>query len=65
MNTGNKSHTVVCPDCREKFTLKTQPFLKQRITCPNCWAYLEVVNLNPLRLEWDTIEEEDEELWEE
>jgi lysine biosynthesis protein LysW len=37
--------------------------IAQKVTCPNCWAYLEVVSLNPLRLSWDAGEYE--EVWDE
>lgn len=50
-----------CPDCGEKIDLGPQPKEGQTVTCPECWAYLKVVNLEPLQLSWDTFELEDEE----
>ena len=50
-----------CPDCGEKIDLGPQPEEGQMVTCPECWAYLKVVNLDPLILSWDTFELEDEE----
>ena len=58
---GNKnSNTASCPDCGKKLRMRFNLRLAQKVTCPNCWAYLEVVSVNPLRLSWDTGEYEEE-----
>ncbi len=51
--------TTLCPDCEHEIELGIAPELGQKITCPNCWAYLEVINLEPLELAWEAFEEED------
>lgn len=60
MDSNKKPMEALCPDCGEKFNIRTVPELGQRITCPNCWAYLEIVSLNPIVLEWDSFDPEDE-----
>ena len=60
--------TAECPDCGEKITLRDPVELGQLVTCPNCEAELEVVETNPVELdwvyeEWDEEEEEEEEDW--
>jgi len=57
---GNKRTTTAsCPDCGKKLRMRFNLRMAQKVTCPNCWAYLEVVSLNPLRLSWDTGEYEE------
>ena len=57
------AQTVItsCPDCGEKIDLGPRPKEGQVVTCPECWAYLKVVKLNPLKLDWDTFDLEDDE----
>ena len=49
-----------CPDCGERIDLGPEPEEGQMVTCPECWAYLKVISLEPLILSWDTFELEDE-----
>jgi len=55
-----------CPDCGEKVTLRGTVTLGQRVTCPHCESVLEVVESDPVELDWaydedwDQDEEEDE-----
>ncbi len=51
-----------CPDCEHELMLGTDPELGESITCPNCWAYLIVTNLNPIELSWDVAEDEEDDL---
>ena len=53
--------TALCPDCGEEIDLGSQFEVGLKVTCPECWAYLEIVNLEPLVLNWDTPELEDDE----
>lgn len=50
---------ALCPDCGQELTMRFELKISQKVTCPDCWAYLEVVSLNPLRLSWDTGEYEE------
>lgn len=52
-NTVKKAVVIPCPDCNEEISLGPAPAEGQKVTCPNCWAYLEAVSLNPLKLSWD------------
>ncbi len=41
-----------CPDCDSKVDIGNHPRKGQRATCPSCNAYLEVVALSPVELDW-------------
>jgi lysine biosynthesis protein LysW len=67
-----RSYTAYCPECDTKITFKKEPELGQRVTCRECSEILEVVELDPLELdwayeeddeEWDDWEDEDDEDW--
>jgi lysine biosynthesis protein LysW len=60
MQTNKKLMTALCPDCEEPVRLGATPKLGEKFTCPNCWAYLELVNLNPAKLTWDEFDEDSE-----
>ena len=58
----------VCPDCGEEITIRGNVRLGQEVVCPHCDAELEVVETEPLELDWayddgDYDEEEEEEDW--
>ncbi|MBN1933306.1 MAG: hypothetical protein JW934_01510 [Anaerolineae bacterium] len=60
--------TALCPDCGEKIPLSVPIHLGTQVTCPNCEAELEVVETEPVELDWiyedddyDYEEEEEEE----
>ena len=61
MKVATQTIIASCPDCGENIDLGPQPEEGQMVTCPECWAYLKVVNLDPLILSWDIFELEDEE----
>jgi len=55
-----------CPDCGQQIEL--WPLLKvgEELICPHCEANLEVVNLDPVELDWAYIPPaEDDDSWEE
>ncbi len=56
---------AVCPDCGEKITLRGTIRLGREVICPNCDAELEVVETEPLELDWiyDEEDEEEDEDW--
>ncbi len=58
---------AICPSCGEDIKLSGRPTLGQRVRCPHCDADLEVIDLEPLELDWVDYEEdwEEEEEWEE
>jgi alpha-aminoadipate carrier protein LysW len=55
-----------CPDCVGRIYLGRKPWIGQPVTCESCGADLEVVDLNPLELDWagDLPDEDLEEDWE-
>lgn len=52
MATTKDDVMAVCPDCEEKVNIGSQPRQGQRITCPECWADLEIISLDPLELDF-------------
>lgn len=60
MNEDQETVTAFCPECDEKLELGVNPYQGQKLTCPNCWASLEVVSLTPLELAWETVEADDD-----
>ncbi len=52
---------ALCPECGEKLELGANPHQGQKLTCPNCWASLEIVSLTPVELAWETVESEENE----
>jgi lysine biosynthesis protein LysW len=44
--------TAKCPICEEKIDLSKKVKYLERVTCPTCDALLEVVNMDPLQLDW-------------
>ena len=55
---AKKKVVVLCPDCEYEIHLSSQVKLGEKVTCPECWAYLNVVNLEPLELAWVTEEDD-------
>ena len=56
--------SAVCPDCGKAVHLKSPVRLGQEIVCPHCDAELEVIDTDPVELDWiyeeDLDEDEDE-----
>lgn len=57
MEVARQEITAFCPDCGTEIDLQIAPKKGQRVTCPECWAYLEVVSLDPLELAWEMEED--------
>jgi alpha-aminoadipate/glutamate carrier protein LysW len=56
----------VCPECDEDIRIPGKPRLGQRVSCQHCGAQLELVELDPLELDWvyeDDDEDEDDDLF--
>ena len=49
MSTENEAS---CPDCRKSIDLGTSPRVGLRLSCLNCHAYLEIINLKPAEVDW-------------
>ena len=71
MESKPKRVSAECPDCGEQISMRSPIVLGQRVTCPHCDAELEVVETDPVELdwaydedeEWDEEDEEEEEKW--
>ena len=44
--------TTFCLDCEREVELGPTPQVGQRIKCPCCEVELEIINLEPLELDW-------------
>ena len=56
---------AICPSCGEWATLTDHPKIGQKITCTECEADLEVIEVDPVELDWTYLEDEvDGEDWE-
>ena len=59
-----REETVVCIDCESRIALHGAIKLGQEIVCPHCDAELEVIDTDPVELDWiyeeDLDEDEDE-----
>lgn len=55
---------TLCLECHRELELQ-EPQLGQRINCPYCHTRLEVLNLEPLELDWVYNEPQLIEIWSE
>ena len=60
-NREDQMATAYCPECEQKVKLGAEPAEGQRVTCLNCGTILEVINLEPLELDWAYVEPADDE----
>ena len=51
--------TAYCPDCDSEVYFSKRPSLGQVVVCRECNAHLEVVETDPIELEWALDDEED------
>ena len=63
-----RATVVLCPDCDEEITFRSPPREEQKFICPHCEAYLVVISVDPLEIEWDESgffddDDWDEEVW--
>lgn len=59
---------ATCPDCGEKIAIRGTIRIGQEVICPNCDAELEIVETEPVELDWAyeddwDDEEEDDDDW--
>jgi len=50
---------AICPSCGEDVKLSGRPRIGQKMTCPHCDAWLEVIEMDPVELDWAYDEDED------
>ena len=55
MMKANKRTTVaLCPECDEEIDFsQAKPKVGLKFSCPHCEANLEVISIDPLKLDWD------------
>ncbi len=41
-----------CPECDADIAVGKKPFVGQKITCGNCGAYLRIISLSPIEIDW-------------
>lgn len=53
---------ATCPDCGQKIRMQGAIRMGQEVVCPNCDAELEVIETDPVELDWiyDEYDGEDE-----
>lgn len=44
--------TTYCLDCERIIDLGPEPVSGQRVKCPSCEVVLEIINTDPLELDW-------------
>jgi lysine biosynthesis protein LysW len=51
-----------CPYCNNRISFSSPPRLGQKVVCPHCGEYLEIIELGPVVLdfEYDEDDEDDE-----
>ncbi len=55
---------AICPSCEGEIKLAQKIELGQKVRCPHCFEDLEVIETNPIELDWAYEEEDwDDEDW--
>lgn len=52
------TQTITCPECEAQLELEN-PVINEIVVCPECGIDLEVISLQPLKLDLAPMEEED------
>jgi alpha-aminoadipate carrier protein LysW len=52
-------NTVTCPECEAEITLEANAEVGEILVCPDCGVDLEVVSLDPAKVELAPMEQED------
>lgn len=53
MHKRTRVSVAICPDCEWEIFLGPQPRQGRKVTCLNCGAELELIDVEPLELDWD------------
>jgi len=48
-----------CPECDADIAVGKKPFEGQKITCPKCGAFLQIIALSPIEIDWADDDYED------
>ena len=52
-------HNTLCPECDGDITIPEDAMLNELVSCPECGAELEIIGLDPLKLDVAPEVEED------
>jgi lysine biosynthesis protein LysW len=52
--------SAYCPDCDGRIVLNSAPRIGKRLVCPHCDAELEIIDLDPIELDWVYEESDDD-----
>jgi lysine biosynthesis protein LysW len=44
--------TTFCLDCEKEVELGSNPTIGSRVICPRCGVVMEIINVEPLELDW-------------
>ena len=55
-----REQKAFCPECNGNVTFKRTPWLGEKVTCRHCDTDLEVVDLNPIELDWTFDQDDDD-----
>ncbi|MGD8584799.1 MAG: hypothetical protein PVH65_17455 [Chloroflexota bacterium] len=61
MNRATKTSFAECPSCAARIYFNVRPKLGDIVVCYECEENLEVVWLNPIKLDWSLLD--DDESW--
>ncbi|MCJ7551205.1 MAG: hypothetical protein MUQ30_16135 [Anaerolineae bacterium] len=51
---------TLCPACEEHVALGSGYGVNSKIRCPHCYSDLIVVQLDPVKLDWDDYDDDDD-----
>lgn len=61
MRIAKQTNVATCPDCEEEIHFSNALHKQgQKILCPHCEAYLQVVSVKPLGLDWEDSDVDDQ-----
>jgi lysine biosynthesis protein LysW len=61
MNRSTRTNVAECPSCAALIHFNTRPRLGDIVVCYECEENLEVVRLDPIKLDWSLLD--DDESW--
>ncbi len=59
MNRSTKTLVAECPSCAARLHFNVRPKLGDIVVCYECEENLEVVRLNPIKLDWSLLDDDD------
>jgi len=59
VNRSTKTLVAECPSCAARLHFNVRPKLGDIVVCYECEENLEVVRLNPIKLDWSLLDDDD------